>query len=94
MKDNKRGWRIALIAVLLAGGGYAAWQRFKPAELPDGIAAGNGRIEAVEIDIATRSAGRIREILVNEGDFLTAGQIIAHMDTDSSAPSAARLKPS
>lgn len=82
MKDNKRGWRIALIAVLLAGGGYAAWQRFKPAELPDGIAAGNGRIEAVEIDIATRSAGRIREILVNEGDFLTAGQIIAHMDTD------------
>ena len=81
MKDNTRGWRIALIAVLLAGGGYAAWQRFKPAELPDGIAAGNGRIEAVEIDIATRSAGRIREILVNEGDFLTAGQIIAHMDT-------------
>jgi HlyD family secretion protein len=49
--------------------------------LPDGFAAGNGRIEAVEIDIAARTAGRIREILVNEGDFVRAGQVLAKMDT-------------
>jgi HlyD family secretion protein len=49
--------------------------------LPDGFAAGNGRIEAVEIDIAAKTAGRVREILVNEGDFVSAGQVLAKMDT-------------
>jgi multidrug efflux pump subunit AcrA (membrane-fusion protein) len=29
-------------------------------------------IEAVEIDIAAKTAGRVREILVNEGDFVRA----------------------
>src|SRR5204862_309944 len=37
--------------------------------------------EATEIDIATKIAGRIKEILVNEGDFVTTGQVIAKMDT-------------
>lgn len=46
-----------------------------------GLASGNGRIEAVEIDVAAKTAGRIKDILVNEGDFVTAGQIVAHMDT-------------
>ncbi|KAH2823828.1 hypothetical protein KXV85_001399, partial [Aspergillus fumigatus] len=40
------------------------------------------RIEAVEIDIATKTPGRIREILVNEGDFVSAGQVLARMDTE------------
>ncbi|HEY0331303.1 MAG TPA: HlyD family efflux transporter periplasmic adaptor subunit, partial [Rhodopseudomonas sp.] len=78
----KRGWLVGLAALIVAGVAYVGWQRFKPGDLPEGIAGGNGRIEAVEIDIAARSAGRIREIMVNEGDFVTAGQIIARMDTD------------
>ena len=82
MIEMKRVLRFGLLAVLAVGLVYLAWQRFKPSDLPNGIAGGNGRIEAVEIDIATRSAGRIREILVNEGDFVTAGQVIARMDTD------------
>lgn len=82
MKGSNRTWLLALVILILAAGGYAAWLRLKPSDLPEGIAAGNGRIEAVEIDIATRSAGRIRDILVNEGDFVTAGQVIAVMDTD------------
>jgi HlyD family secretion protein len=47
----------------------------------DVLVSGNGRIEAVEIDIAAKTAGRIKDILVNEGDFVTAGQIVARMDT-------------
>ena len=82
MTRPKRGWLFAGIVACLAIGGYFLWQILKPGSLPDGIAGGNGRIEAVEIDIATRSAGRIREILANEGDFVTAGQVIAVMDTD------------
>jgi HlyD family secretion protein len=49
--------------------------------LPSGIASANGRIEATEIDIATKTAGRIKEILADEGDFVTAGQVLVKMDT-------------
>lgn len=78
----KRSWIVAVILPILAVGGYVAWQRLQPDALPAGIASGNGRIEAVEIDVATRTSGRIKEILVNEGDFVAAGQILARMDTE------------
>jgi HlyD family secretion protein len=58
-----------------------AWWYLWPAGLPAGIAAGNGRIEATEIDVAAKIAGRIKEIYVDEGDFVTAGQRLARMDT-------------
>jgi HlyD family secretion protein len=73
---------LVVLAVLLGGGGYYYWQHLDSKPLPAGFARGNGRIEAVEIDIATKTPGRIREILVNEGDFVTAGQVLAHMDTE------------
>ncbi|WP_211101657.1 HlyD family secretion protein [Azospirillum brasilense] len=61
---------------------YGAWLFLQPRGLPAGLASGNGRIEAVEIDIATKTAGRVEDILVDEGDFVTAGQVLARMDTD------------
>lgn len=48
---------------------------------PPGIVFGNGRIEADEIDIDTKYAGRIAEMLADEGDMVKAGQIVARMDT-------------
>ena len=76
----KAGIRGVPAAIVIGLGVWAGWH-FQPQDLPDGFAAGNGRIEAVEIDIAARTAGRIREILVNEGDFVRAGQVLAKMDT-------------
>ena len=35
--------------------------------MPPGIAFGNGRIEAQEIDIDTKFAGRVSEILADAG---------------------------
>ncbi|TAI66366.1 biotin/lipoyl-binding protein [Bradyrhizobium sp. Leo170] len=81
MTKGRNRWLIVLLAVLLAAGGYYAWQNFANDSLPPGIASGNGRIEAVEIDIATKTPGRIQEILVREGDFVTVGQVLARMDT-------------
>jgi len=81
-KPNRWLFRIAAIlvaAVVL----YGLWQFLQPEGLPAGLASGNGRIEAVEIDVATKTAGRVEEILVNEGDFVTAGQVLARMDTDA-----------
>jgi len=81
MKNNRKRWLIALLVVVLGAGGYCAWRKLGGDNLPLGFASGNGRIEAVEIDIATKTPGRIREILVREGDFVTVGQVLARMDT-------------
>lgn len=40
----------------------------------------SGRIEAVEIDIAAKTSGRIEDTVVDEGDFVQAGQAVANMD--------------
>ena len=41
-----------------------------PPGLPEGFASSNGRIEATEVDIASKIAGRIGTILVKEGQFV------------------------
>jgi HlyD family secretion protein len=76
----RRGF-VAALAIILAGFGYYAWQLIGSSGLPPGIASGNGRIEAVEIDISTKIAGRIKTIEVREGDLVQAGQVLARMDT-------------
>ena len=69
---------IALIAAVAI---YLAWGKFSGSGLPAGLASGNGRIEAVEIDAATKTAGRTKEILANEGDLVEIGKVLARMDT-------------
>lgn len=80
-KLNKGQLLAIAIGVVGIGAALFAWQSLQKKDLPDGFASGNGRIEAVEIDIAAKTAGRIKEILVDEGDFVTAGQVLAKMDT-------------
>ncbi|HNR22845.1 MAG TPA: HlyD family efflux transporter periplasmic adaptor subunit [Steroidobacteraceae bacterium] len=75
--------RIAIFLMVLAAVGYVLWQRFGASDADAGIASGNGRIEAVEIDVATKSAGRLLELLAKEGEFVTTGQVLARMDTES-----------
>ncbi len=83
MPSNLRKWIVlALLAAAAAGGAYA-WWRLKPAPLPAGIAMANGRLEAIQIDVATKYAGRIKDVLVYEGDFVEAGQAVARMDTST-----------
>jgi HlyD family secretion protein len=80
----KQRWPLLLIALIAAGGlGYLGWRFLRPEKLPPGFASSNGRIEATEIDVATKLAGRIIDELVDEGDFVTAGQEVAHMDIES-----------
>lgn len=47
-----------------------------------GFAFGNGRLEATEINISSKLAGRIEKIYVNDGDFVTKGQLLVIMQTD------------
>ena len=52
-----------------------------PSDPPDGFAKTNGRIEAERVDIATKFAGRLKTVLVKEGDLVKAGQLLAELDT-------------
>lgn len=78
----KKKLTTAVVVALAAGAAFFAWRSLNPHGLPAGFASSNGRIEATEIDIAAKYAGRIREISVQEGDLVVAGQVLAQMDTD------------
>jgi HlyD family secretion protein len=83
-RKRARPWpRVALALALLAGlagGGFFVWRQSQ-SQLPPGIVFGNGRIEADEIDIDTKFAGRIAEMSADEGDMVKAAQVLARMDT-------------
>lgn len=73
----------AALLLIAATAGYYAWTRLHDAGPGDGFASGNGRIEATQIDVATKLAGRVDSIFVHEGDFVKAGQPLAKMDVNT-----------
>jgi len=84
MSTSKKRWFVLLaIVIIVSAIGFAVWWvnfRIPPLE---GFAPGNGRLEATEVDIATKFHGRVEEILFDEGDRVESGQIVARMDTSS-----------
>ncbi len=70
-----------LVVILGAGGAGFYWWKHSQSQLPVGISWGNGRLEADEIDIDTKFPGRIAELHADIGDMVTAGQVVARMDT-------------
>jgi HlyD family secretion protein len=89
-QSRDRSWLrrlLLLLALLAAGAGGGYWWSHAGPVLPAGIASGNGRLEADEIDIATKFAGRVAELSVDEGDMVKAAQIVAMMDTRDLATS-------
>ena len=79
------------LAAGAAGGGYYWWQQ-QQNQLPENIASGNGRIEAEEVHVAAKYAGRVAEVLVGEGDMVEADQILARMDTAELEASLAKAR--
>ena len=83
-KVPKKNWwlRIAVVVAVLVGAGASYyWWHHLHSQLPSGVACGNGRLEADAIDIDTKYAGRIAEMLADEGDMVKAGQVVGRMDT-------------
>jgi len=80
---KRRITTFAVIGVVVAVGlglGYRYYESLQHS-LPAGIVEANGRIEADEVQIATKYAGRITEIKFEEGDLVKPGQVLAQMDT-------------
>jgi len=71
---------LVMLILLLGGAAFGYWRWSHPA-LPDDFYVANGRLEATEVQIASKSAGRLAQVLVHEGDKVSAGQLLARMDT-------------
>ena len=78
----KEMWLFYAIGALVLGVAIFLWIAFKPSGLGTGFVSGNGRIEATDIDVATKLAGRVQEIMVDEGDFVEAQQPLAQMQIE------------
>ena len=73
---------VAAIAIVLLIAWWA-WKQWGVGGPGEGFVSGNGRIEATEIDVASKLPGRVDEILVREGDFVKTGQAVAKMQLNS-----------
>ncbi|EPM0509113.1 HlyD family efflux transporter periplasmic adaptor subunit [Pseudomonas monteilii] len=84
--NNPSPLKNKIVLGLLAAGvitlAWWGWQKFADDGPGEGFVSGNGRIEATEIDIASKLAGRIEDIQVYEGDFVKAGQPLVRMQLD------------
>ncbi|HKE96988.1 MAG TPA: HlyD family efflux transporter periplasmic adaptor subunit [Povalibacter sp.] len=83
LSETQKKFAIAALIVAAAAVAWWIWSKKTGDTLGEGFVSGNGRIEAVEIDLATRLPGRVDQILVREGDFVRAGQPLARMQLDT-----------
>ena len=78
--------RILAILIIVAAAGFLLWWfLIRQPPIPSSIIALSGRIEGDDSVVATKTAGRIREIRVREGDRVKAGDVIAILDDEQAA---------
>jgi HlyD family secretion protein len=70
-----------IVAILVAAVAVLVWLGLQRNNLPEAIVFSNGRIEAIEYDIAAKQPGRIAKVSVAEGDMVEPDQVLAQMDT-------------
>ncbi len=71
-------WVLVMSAALFLG--WRVYEKKMRSALPPGIASGNGRIEAIQVDVSAKEPGRIAKILAHEGDLVEPDQVVARMD--------------
>jgi HlyD family secretion protein len=91
LKLKHRAWQIAkLLAVVAILGGIVYWLKFSPVPVSEhevvlgeivAEVMGTGTLEAhFKSTISPRISGRIREVLVDMGDYVTAGKLLVKLD--------------
>ena len=71
---------VAVMGLAAGGGAYLIWKQREADALPKGIVSINGRVEATQVDIATKIAGRVIELIPQEGDMVSPGEVVARLD--------------
>jgi HlyD family secretion protein len=79
MERKKKVLAAAAAALLLLAGGAALRHRLD-GKAKDGEVRLSGNIEVTDVEASFRIAGRVLERLVDEGDRVSAGQVLARLD--------------
>ncbi len=74
--------RILLVFLVLGGIGYFVWSKYSHAKTDPNKIEVAGRIEGDDSTLASKVAGRIKEIKFREGDSVKAGDVIAVLDDE------------
>ena len=67
---------VGVIGVALLGGGSWWWYNYAGT-----VSTDDARVKGTIVTVSARVSARTTELLVNEGDQVTAGQVIAKLDT-------------
>ena len=75
---------IALVVIAVAGlSVYSIKSYMDNAIYRDpAFASGNGRLEATEVNIAAKNSEKVEKVLVDDGDYVKKGQLLAKMQTN------------
>jgi HlyD family secretion protein len=68
-----------LLLLAAAGGGYWYWNK-QQAEANGHRILVSGNLELTQVDLSFKTAGRVIELNVREGDWVKKGQVIARLD--------------
>lgn len=79
MHQRARMIMPVLLLIVVSGGGYWWYQQSNQAR--NGALSGSGTIEAEEVLVTAEIAGRVRQLLVDEGQEVDASQQLALIDT-------------
>ena len=76
---------VAIVVLVLLAGVLASYLYINKDKnaVPHGFLKGNGRLEATEVDVSAKLAGRLTEVLVKEGDSVDKNQIVAKIDAST-----------
>ena len=75
---------IALVVVAVAGLGVYSIKSYMDNAIyrNPAFASGNGRLEATEINVATKLSEKVEKVYVLDGEFVKKGQLLAKMQTN------------
>ncbi len=77
--------KFVILIVLAAVAGVAGWYYYRTSAVPEAFAL-YGNIEFYQADLAFNSSQRISEVLVEEGDRVVTGQVLARLDDSHIRP--------
>ncbi|HEY9152402.1 MAG TPA: efflux RND transporter periplasmic adaptor subunit [Anaerolineales bacterium] len=70
---------IVVIVLVVAAIGYFAYQAWSQSNAASQLQA-SGTIEATNVNVAPEEPGKVKDVLVNEGQTVKAGDVLMHLD--------------
>ena len=80
-KFGKKGAAVVVLVLAIAAG-VLGYQRYEAAQAEEAakVLSLSGNVDVREVSLAFRGSDRIAEILVDEGDTVKKGQVLARLD--------------